>query len=81
MCPWMTLENELGVASQKPVLSQILDSRRVTVEIVVFLNVVPCTLVERYQHYDQSCRWSHYNSMKCLYNSTRRAHLRHNMTA
>jgi len=44
----MTPENKLGVASQKPVLSQILDSHRVTVEIVVFLNVVPCTSVERY---------------------------------
>jgi len=40
MCPWMTLENKLGVASQKPVLSQILDSHRVTVKIVVLLNVV-----------------------------------------
>jgi len=41
----MTLENKLGVASQKPVLSQILDSYRATVEIVIFLNAVPCTLV------------------------------------
>jgi len=56
MCPRMTLENKLDVASQKPVLSQILDSHRFTVEIVVFVNVVPCTLLERYQHYDQSCR-------------------------
>jgi hypothetical protein len=80
MCPWMTLENKLGVASQKPVLSQILNSRRVAVEIVVFLKVVPCTLVERYQNYDQSCRWSHYNPLK-WYLSTRRAHLKHNMTA
>jgi DNA polymerase III psi subunit len=48
MCPWITLENKLDVASQKPVLSQILDSLRVTAEMVVFLNVVPCALVERY---------------------------------